>query len=264
MSNFQLEISLSKKLSEKRIQEAKKLFGIKPVNRILGIALFLLGGKREHISQFLGMPVGTFFSLLTRFHKKGVHAFIHHREKQKQTSEKAVLNHAKEMEQSQTSLEIVVGEQKISFNIPVGKNKLIINSSNPLQFTTVILTFRSSGFLTAKQASELLGLTERHVRELSNKLQTDDITALIDKRQGQQKDYVFSANIKAELIQQYSANIVTGRSTSSRNITKQVNDVCNCSVSERAVRQHILKLGLNKIKKSLPNLLNESKKNSNP
>jgi hypothetical protein len=264
MSNYQSEISLSKKLSEKRIQKAKKLLGVKTVNRIIGIALFLLGGKREHISQFLGMPIGTFFSLLTRFHNKGVPAFIQQRAKQQQKPEKAVLNNAKAIEPTQTCLEIVFGEQRISFNIPVGKNKLIINSSNPLQFKAVIVSFMSSGFLTAKQASELLGLTERHVRELGKKLQTDDITSLIDKRQGQQKDYVFSEAIKAELIQQYSANIVSGGSTSSRNITKQVNDACNCSVSERAVRQHILKLGLNKIKKSLPNLLNESKKNSNP
>lgn len=264
MSNFQPEISLSKKLSEKRIQEAKKLFGVKTVNRIIGVALFLLGGKREHISKFLGMPVGTFFSLLTRFHKKGVHAFIHQREKQTQKSEKAVLNNGKEIEQTQTCLEIVFGEQRISFNIPVGKNKLIINSSNPLQFKTVILTFMSSGFLTAKQASELLGLSERHVRELGKKLQTDDITSLIDKRQGQQKDYVFTEDIKAELIQQYAANIVTGRSTSSSKISRQVNEACNCSVSERAVRQHILKLGLNKIKTSLPTLLEELKKNSKP
>jgi hypothetical protein len=57
---------------------------------------------------------------------------------------------------------------------------------------------------------------------------------------------------------------VTGRSTSSSKITSQINEACNSSVSQRAVRQHEAKLGLNKIKYSLPKLLKELKKTSEP
>ena len=121
----------------------------------------------------------------------------------------------------------------------------------------------NSGFLTVKETSAILGLTERHVRELNKMLQKNDIMSLIDKRQGQQKDYIFTEDIKAELIQQYSANIISGRSTSSREISKQLNEACNCNISDRSVRHYILKLGLNKIKNTLPNLLDELKKNSN-
>ena len=82
MSNYQSEIAFSEKLAEKRILKANELFGVKTVNRIIGIALFLLGGNREHISKFLKMPIGTLFSLLTRFHNSGVNAFVHQRKKQ--------------------------------------------------------------------------------------------------------------------------------------------------------------------------------------
>lgn len=262
MSNFQSEISFSETLAEKRILKANELFGVKTINRIIGIALFLLGGNREHISKFLKMPIGTLFSLLTRFHHNGVNAFVHQRKKQNQGYDKTVLIKS-EIHDIQPCLDIIFGEQKKSIHIPFEKNKLIINASNQLQFKIIILTFMNSDFLTVKQASEILGLSERHVSGLNKKLQTDDITSLIDKRMGQQQDYVFAEDIKAELIQQFSANIMTGRSTSSREITKQVNQARNCNVSDRAVRQYISKLGLNKIKNTLPNLLDELKKNSN-
>ena len=262
MLNFQSEISFSKTLSEKRIIESNKLLGFKTVNRIIGIALFLLGGNREHISKFLNIPIGTLFSLLTRFRNNGVNAFVHQGKNQNQYDDKTVPNKT-EIHDTQTCLNIVFGEQKKSISIPVEKNELIINASNQLQFKTLILSFMNSGFLTVKETSAILGLTERHVRELNKMLQKDDIMSLIDKRKGQQKDYIFTEDIKAELIQHYSANIISGRSTSSREISKQLNEACNCNISDRSVRHYILKLGLNKIKNTLPNLLDELKKNSN-
>ncbi len=91
MSNFQSEISFSEKLAEKRILKANELFGVKTVNRIIAIALFLLGGNREHISKFLNIPIGTLFSLLTRFHNNGVNAFVHQRKTQNQAYDKTSL-----------------------------------------------------------------------------------------------------------------------------------------------------------------------------
>ncbi len=273
MTYFQSEISFSKKLLEKRISKAASLIGAKTVNRIIGLALFLLGGNREQISNFLEMPVGTFFSLLTRFRNRGVEALIDKRENKHLTKRKPV--NETETETTETletigatspCLEVVFGQQNKVIIIPPENNKIIVNPSNPLQSKTLILSFMSSGLLTAKEASEFLILSRRHVRDLSKKLETgdSDIDALIDKRQGQQKDCVFSEEIKAELIQQYTLNLVTGRSTSSSNITNQINEACNSSVSQRAVRQHEAKLGLNKIKYSLPKLLKELKKTSEP
>jgi hypothetical protein len=273
MTYFQSEISFSKKLLEKRISKAASLIGAKTVNRIIGLALFLLGGNREQISNFLEMPVGTFFSLLTRFRNRGVEALIDKRENKHLTKRKPV--NETETETTETletigatspCLEVVFGQQSKVIIIPPENNKIIVNPSNPLQSKTLILSFMSSGLLTAKEASEFLSLSQRHVRDLSKKLETgdSDIDALIDKRQGQQKDYVFTEEIKAELIQQYTLNLVTGRSTSSSKITSQINEACNSNVSQRAVRQHEAKLGLNKIKYSLPKLLKELKKTSEP
>jgi hypothetical protein len=271
MTNFQSEISFSKKFVKKRISKTASLIGVKTVNQIIGLALFLLGGNREQISNFLEMPVGTFFSLLTRFYNNGVEALIDKREKKHLIKRKPVnkteTETAKTLETigaTSPCLEVVFGGQRKVITILPENNKIIVNPSNPLQSKTLILSFMSSGFLTPKEASEFLSLSQRHVRDLSEKLETGDIDALIDKRQGQQKDYVFTEEIKAELIQQYTLNVVTGRSTSSSKITSQINEACNSSVSQRAVRQHEAKLGLNKIKYSLPKLLKELKKTSEP
>jgi hypothetical protein len=262
MPNFQSEISFSEKLSEKRIDVAVKLFGKKTVNRIIGIAFFLLGGNREHISKFLDMPTGTFLSLLNRFHNSGVNAFVHQRKGQSKNHEKIAL-YKPEIHPSQNYLDIVLSEQNRRISLPLEKNELIINSSNQLQLKTVILSFMNSGFLSAKRASEILNLSKRRVQELSKLLFENDIYSLIDKRKGQQRDYTFTEEIKAELIQQFTISLVAGRSTSSIEITKQLNEACQCNVSDRAVRHHILKLGLDKIKKTLPRLLDDLKKTSN-
>jgi len=254
MINFQTEIQFSENHSKKRISNAIKMIGDKKVKHILGTALFLLGGKREDISNALEIPIGTFFSLLTRFHKTGIKAFADQRVNK--TNEEI-----KEKNQGTKCLEIIFGKQKKIINIQNENNKIIINASNQLQFKAIILSFINSG-LTVKEAGSILNLSERHIRSLEKKLQNEDITGLLDKRQGQQKDYVFTENIKSELIQQYNLNIVTGRSTSSCDIAKQVNEICNTKILERTFREHIVKLGLNKIKDSFPKLLEESKKNS--
>ncbi len=277
MINFQTDISFSKGHSDKRIQEAGKYIGLKTVHRIIALALFFLGGNREQISGFLQMPVGTFFSLLTRFPKHGIDALIDKREKKQ--SNKASPGTARkiisktEIETPETlrtingssgtvpCLEIVCGTQRIALAIPTENNRIIVKPSNTLQFKTLILSFMNSGFLTAKDASESLGLSQRHVRTLSDKLESDDVEALTDKRTGQKKDYIFTEEIKAELIQQYVVSVVTGGATSSSNITSQLNKICNSNISERAVRHHEAKLGLNKIKHSLPKLLKDLKKN---
>jgi transposase len=254
-SNFHSEISFSESISSKRIQSACRLLGRKTVNRIIGISLFWLGGNREKISEFLNIPIGTFFSFLTRFQQEGVKALEDQREKpDKSKITKAIPK----------NLELIFGERRIVIKFLSEKNRLVIDPSNILQFKTLVLSFMSSGFLSAKEVSEQLGVSERHVRDLNKNLCSDDIEALLDKRRGQQKEYAFDEDIKAEIIQQFVVNLVNKRPTVSGNITQQVNDACHTSLSERAMRQHLSKLGLHKIKKSLPKLLENVKKSSKP
>jgi hypothetical protein len=251
-SNFHSEISFSESISSKRIQSAYQLLGRKTVNRIIGIALFWLGGNREKISEFLNIPIGTFFSFLTRFQQEGVKALKDQRVKPEAFKVSKI---------APKKLKLVFGEHKISLNISPDNDQLVIDPPNILQFKILILSFMDSGFLSAKEVSEQLGISERHARDLSKNLRAYDIKALLDKRRGQQKEYAFNEGIKAEIIQQFVVNLINKRPTVSSRITQQVNDVCHTSLSERAMRKHLSKLGLHRIKDSLPKLLEDVKKN---
>jgi predicted RND superfamily exporter protein len=87
-----------------------------------------------------------------------------------------------------------------------------------------------------------------------------DVYSLIDKRKGQIQDYRFTPEIKAELIQQVAANAITGKPTSSRAVSEQINQRCNLVLPDRTVRLHMKKLGLPKISKTLPTLVEDLKK----
>lgn len=260
---FGSEITFSQKHSEKRIQSAYEQLGKKNVNRIISLALFFFGGNREQISKCIDLPVGTFYSFLTRFHRIGLKALLDQREKplQQVIDAEVKTDIIEKIDIVSPGLEIIFGNKKQLLNIPFEKNRLVVNSSNPLQFKTLILSFLSSGFLTVKEASEQLGISERHVRDINKALQMNDIKSLIDSRRGQQKDYIVTEDIKAEIIQQYTVNLISKKSITGNTIAVQVNDICNTSLSDRAIRQHISKLGLNKLKKSLPELLKGVKKN---
>lgn len=108
----------------------------------------------------------------------------------------------------------------------------------------------------------MLGLSTRHTTELGAKMQQNDVHSLIDKRKGQLKYYRYTPEIKAELIQQFAANAISGQPTSSHVITEQINKRCNLNLSDRSIRLHIQKLGLRKIARSLPKLVDSLKKNS--
>jgi uncharacterized protein YwlG (UPF0340 family) len=99
---------------------------------------------------------------------------------------------------------------------------------------------------------------------MTQALDQGDVYALIDKRRGQKTDYLFSAEIKAELVQQFAANAVTKRPTTSRVISEQINKKCGLSLPDRSVRLHMKKLGLPTISKSLPALVEDLKKSSKP
>lgn len=258
MTNFHSEISFSQQKADKRTHNAQNLFGEKTINAIIAIALFLLGGNRNDIGKFLGWPIGTLFSLLTRFGHNGIMAFIDQRSQIPDTVKPA------EIQPPQNYIHLIWGQRQQRILIPPDKNKLMINASNPLQLKTIVLSFVSADLLTVNQASEMLGLTERRVHQLIHALQQEDVSALIDKRQGQQQDYKVTETVKSELIQQFTANIITGRSTASTQIVKQLNEACDCNVSARWVRHYIKILGLNRIEKSLPELIDKLKKNSKP
>ena len=59
-----------------------------------------------------------------------------------------------------------------------------------LQARTILLTLLSSGLLSTKQVAELIGLSNVQTKAIAKNLEREDISSLLDKRQGQKKDYV--------------------------------------------------------------------------
>lgn len=251
MSNCPIDLNFSKIHSNKRIEKAYESLGVKIVTRIIGFTLFLLGAKREDIAQYLQMPMGTFLSFLTRTDQYSLLAF---EDRRKSPYVKVVKAEAP----IKVSLEVT--ERNVIIHLGGNSQVIIIPRNNQLQCKVILLTFVNSGLLTAKEVSEVLGFTVRHIRDLNTKMYEADVYSLIDKRKGQIQDYRFTPEIKAELIQQVAANAITGKPTSSRAVSQHIKERCNLVLPDRSVRLHMKKLGLPKISNSLPALVEDLKK----
>lgn len=251
MSNCPIELHFSKTHSDKRLTKAHQTFGAKTVNRIIGFTLFLLGAKRGDIAQQLHIPLGTFLSFLARTEQSGLLAF--------QDRRSSIPAPVLKPKAPSTKASVVLAEDSVILEL--GGNMTIgIPRQNQLQCKIILLTFVNNGLLTTKEAANILELSERHTRDLDIRLHEEDVYALIDKRKGQSQDYRFTPEIKAELIQQVAANAITGKSTSSRAISRQIKERCDLVLPDRSVRLHMNKLGLPKLSHSLPALVEHLKK----
>ncbi len=138
---------------------------------------------------------------------------------------------------------------------------LSIPTSHPVQARTVVLSLFNAKALSAQQCASALGLSAAHCRELAHKLANHDVAqSLLDKREGQRRDYRVGPQQKAEIIQQLVARTVTGHSTSSDVLAEQVNERTQTGLSARTVRWHIQHLGLTNIRNTLPQLVDALKK----
>lgn len=252
MSNCPLDLKVSNVLSEKRLKKAFNVLGVRVVNRILGFALFLLGAKREDISQYLNMPYGTFLSFLTRVDHYGLFAFDDRRK----------LPELPPAREKPLEISLKVKDQYLFIQLGCENQVLKIPYDNSLQCKVVLLTFLNNGLLITKDVAKTLGCSERYVRQLNTKLLNEDACSIIGKQKGQLQDYKFSPEVKAELIQQFAVNAITEQPTSSRIITTHLNQRCNFNLSDRGIRLHIKKLGLSRIKNTLPKFVEQLKKTS--
>jgi hypothetical protein len=132
-----------------------------------------------------------------------------------------------------------------------------------IQARTILLSLINAGLLSTREVAEVLDIHVTHCRELARKLASSDVDeALFDKRQGLKRDYLFTPDIKSELIQQFALNAVSGRPTSGRAISEDLQKRCEIVLSQRSVRLHLGKLGLSRIADSLPALIERGKKTS--
>jgi len=141
-----------------------------------------------------------------------------------------------------------------------GKGRIQIPQENSLQTKVVLLTLLDSGLVGTRDVSEVLGLSTVHTLNLARALEREDIPGLIDKREGQKQEYRFTEQVKAELIQQFVLDIVAEGGVSGRSLSEHLLERCQLRLSERSIRDQLGKLGLSRIKVSLPNLLSGLKK----
>ena len=158
------------------------------------------------------------------------------------------------------NISFTMNDQQVTIQLGPKNQALNIPRNNLLQLKVVLLTFFNSGLLSAKEIAGILGLSERHIRELKSKMYEEDAFSLVDKRKGQLQEYRFSPEVKAQLVQQFAAHAITGKPTSSHVIAEQLNQRCNIDLPARSVRFQVNKLGLSQIRKSLPDLVETLKK----
>ncbi len=246
------QISFSFHYSEKRTAIANKIIGTTTVKKILAFALYLLGASRKAIAEILNLPYDTFKSFTQRVEHEGISALIDRRLKHKAIPE--INSPVTQKGQVNSTSDFLI------INFGIENRRLKIPANNTIQIRTVVLTMLENDFIDIHTASQVLGCHPVHVQRLNRQLQNDDATTFIDKRQGQTKDYVFKPEIKAEMLQQYIANLVIHRNVSSQRLSEELRQRCDIDLSSRTIRLHIEKLGLSKIKKSLPELIDSLKK----
>lgn len=244
------EVSFSPQLQRQRLTQAQGLLGEKVVRHLLCFALYLLGVDRRSISDLMDVPPGTIRSLIRAVLHEGLPAF----EDRRRGSSTFLAPHPRGMR-----IGIHSEERGVSVDFDT-LGRLEIPQENTLQKRVVLLTMLHSALVSTRDVSEVLGLSTGHTLELARRLHTDDVGALIDKREGQRQEYRFTADIKAELIQQFVLDILSGGRASGRQLSEHLQERCNLSLSERSIRDHLGKLGLSRIKTSLPDLLSGLKK----
>jgi len=250
MLNCPLTLTFSPTFRAKRLRKACDLLGTAVVKRLVAFVLFLLGANREDIARFVSMPFGTFLSLLIRIETIGLAGFEDRRKS-------SPLEHVQTQSPAMT---LRVKDRSVSV-VPSAEAHIIdIPPGNALQAKVVLLTFLDNGLLSSKDTSYVLEFSQRHTRELNSRLREKDAYALMDNRKGQLRDYRFTPQIKAEIVQQFAANAISGTKTSSRTIAGQIERRCGLHLSDRSLRLHIHKLGLSYIVQSLPQLVDTLKK----
>ena len=124
----------------------------------------------------------------------------------------------------------------------IGNQSLAIPASNTIQIRTVVLTMLKNNFIDISTASQALNCHVSHVQRLNRRLHNDDATIFNDKRQGQKKDYVFDSETKAEMIQQYIANLINNKNISSQALSEDLKERCDLDLSSRTIRLHVAKI----------------------
>lgn len=240
--------------SQQRIAKAEKAIGKILVNKILALALFLLGVDRASISSRLSIPPGTMRSLIRSFNSNGLLALLDRRTK----------TLLPKTEQSSKRFEPTVKIEDESLKIDLAENLpvIAIPKTNHVQIKVVLLSLLNSKILTCRDVASTIGLSEDRTMKLARKIKQIDVESVIDQRRGQKTDFRFTPELKSELIQQFVIDIVTEGSASGKQLARHLEERCQITLSSRSILDHLSKMGLRHIMSSLPSLLEDAKKKS--
>lgn len=239
-----------------RFEAARNSLGEGVLVRLLAFALFALGVSRRGIAEGIRLPKPTLTSLVERVLRDGLPAL-----EDRRCSSSTFLSHPPSTRKLEPML--IVEPEVLVVQLD-GETRIELLRKNRTQCRTVLLTLLESGLLPAKDVATGLELSTERVRQLRTELIERDVEGLIDQRQGRQRDYLVTPEVKAELVQQYVLNLQTGASTSSRQLKEDLDERCEVKLAERTVRLHVDKLGLRGIRDSLPELLAAVKKTPEP
>ncbi len=245
-------LRFSQKLRDQRIFQAESLLGTNLVRKILGYAMFLLGAPRSTISSTLDMPEGTIRSLVLAMNRRGLSALEDQRVKTSSFKTPPPCVSTPTLEEHDSYLRV---------NFGMGANVLDIPTSNVRQKRVILLTLLNNGLLKRAEVAAALSLSLDRTGKLARKLQQQDVDAISDQRRGQQHDYRFPPEVKAELIQQFVMDIVAHGKISGEQLSSHLDERCQLTLSPRSILHHVSALGLSSLKKSLPKHLSELKKN---
>ena len=230
-------LSFSLNLSENRLNKVQFVFGEKVLKRIIVFSLYILGVRRTEISKVVKLPENTVRTMLKTICKYGAIALLNRRNKSLETT--------KDLDRNSSKKESVeIAERKDRYQISINGTDIFILKSNRDQLKAMVLTIAENGLISKTHAGKILNISSSHVGFLINKVAKNDLSCLIDQRRGQQKDFVFTPEIKSELIVQFTVNAATGRSTSSPALAKDLEQRTSHELSQRSIRSHINSLGL--------------------
>jgi hypothetical protein len=247
------DITFSADKSRERIDHALRVFPRKLLMRVLAFALHLLGAGRKEVAALVDMPEESVKTLLRLVMRDGFPAL-----RDRRCTASAPAPHAA----AAATAASVQGDGK-GWTIELGTcgGAVHIPITHPLQARTLVLSLVNAQVLPVQQCAAALDLSPAHCRTLARELADRDVAqALLDKRVGQQRDYRVGPAQKAQIIQQWAARTVTGRSTSSAALAREVNALTESRLSARTVRWHLQHLGLSAIRDTLPQLVETLKK----
>lgn len=249
------DIEFSPQKSADRISRALRVIPKGMLMRLLAFTIHLLGVRRQIVASLVGMPEESVKTVVRFVMRDGFPALRDRRHSERPPVAEATPRSAAVTARQEGGWYIIeFGEDGRSMKIPVAFR---------IQARTVLLSLLNAGLLSVQETATVLGIHTGHCRELAKKLKAYDVNeSLNDKRQGLKKDYLFTPEVKSELIQQFALNALSGSPTSGRAISEDLQQRCDIEVSERSVRLYLNKLGLSQIADSLPELVEAQKKTS--